>query len=81
MYYMYLLQSKKDSSLYIGTTDDLQRRFKEHNTGRSLSTRNLLPWNLVYYEAYTTLALARQREHQLKRFAKSYSMLKKRIGL
>lgn len=81
MFYLYLLQSEKNGKLYIGQTKDLKQRLKEHNSGESQFTKLYCPWKLIYYEAYLTLTLAKRRELQLKRFAKSYAMLKKRIGL
>ena len=36
MYYVYVLQSKKDKKLYMGYTDNLQKRFKQHNDGKAL---------------------------------------------
>jgi putative endonuclease len=51
-HYVYVLKSLKDHKLYIGKTDDLKRRFKEHNKGKVLSTKNRVPFELIYYEAY-----------------------------
>ncbi|OGY92307.1 MAG: hypothetical protein A3B31_00180 [Candidatus Komeilibacteria bacterium RIFCSPLOWO2_01_FULL_53_11] len=79
MYYVYILQSSRDGSLYVGYSHDLQRRFREHNTGLSSSTKSKRPWKLVYYEAYRSRSDAKWREHNLKRFAKGYAQLKKRI--
>jgi len=39
MYYVYVIQSKKDSKFYTGCTGDLQKRFTEHNEGKVLSTK------------------------------------------
>ena len=66
MYYLYVLKSKADSELYIGSTNDLRRRLIEHNTGKSLSTEFRRPFKLIYYEAYSAESDARRREHQLK---------------
>ena len=52
MFYFYVLQSLKDSTTYIGFTEDLKRRVKEHNEGRTKSIKHKLPCKLVYYEAY-----------------------------
>ena len=52
MYYVYILKSNKDDNLYIGYTNDLRRRLKEHNTSFSKATKSRLPLKLVYYEAY-----------------------------
>lgn len=52
MYYVYVLKSQKNGSLYIGYTDDLKRRFEEHNNLKSQSTKYKAPFEIVYYEAY-----------------------------
>ena len=81
MYHLYLIQSQLDQSLYIGTTSDLRRRLLEHNAGFSEFTSTKRPWKLIYCESYAIKNLAIRREKQLKRFAKSYAMLKRRLGL
>ena len=43
MYFVYVLQSKKDSEFYTGFTNDLQRRIEEHGKGLQVSTKNRLP--------------------------------------
>ncbi|MGC9610908.1 MAG: GIY-YIG nuclease family protein [Minisyncoccia bacterium] len=80
MFYVYLLKSRKDKSLYIGFAPDLKARFVKHTEGSVKSTKNLRPLELVYYEAYKSKKDALMREKQLKRFSKSYSMLKRRIN-
>lgn len=75
----YVLKSEKDASLYIGYTNDLKRRFEEHNEGKNTSTKHKALFELVYYEAYASQADAKYREKQLKRFAQSCVALKKRI--
>lgn len=52
MYYVYLLKSKKDSTLYIGYTNDLKGRLVEHNEGQSIATKHKAPFQLIYYESY-----------------------------
>jgi putative endonuclease len=79
MFYVYFLQSKKDGSLYIGYTNDLKRRFTEHNDKKNISTKHKAPFELVYYEAYKSKVDAKYRESNLKRFAGSHSKLKQRI--
>lgn len=80
MFYVYVLKSEVDQSLYIGYTNDLRRRFKEHNAKHSKYTKSKIPWVLVYYEAYKSDTDARVRESKLKQFKNSYSELKKRFG-
>lgn len=79
MHYVYLIRSKQDSSVYIGHTNDLARRLKEHNEKKSISAKRKTPYELIYYEAYKSVADAKFREDNLKRFAQAYSQLKKRI--
>jgi len=79
MFYVYVIKSKKDNSVYIGYTDNLIRRMKEHNTGKSKYTKNKYPYELIYYESYKSIADAKFRENNLKRFAQAYSQLKRRI--
>ena len=79
MFYIYVIKSRKDNSIYIGYTNDLKRRFKEHNSGKSVYTKNKFPYELIYYESYKNIADAKYREDNLKKFAQAYSQLKKRI--
>ena len=66
IFYVYVLRSSRDGKLYIGLTDDLDRRVQEHNRGKSRSTRNRRPFTLVYYEEFTTRLAAAKRERFLK---------------
>lgn len=66
MYYVYVLKSLKDSNGYIGSTDNLRRRFAEHQKGQVPSTKPRRPFELVYYEAYKNELDARLRESSLK---------------
>ena len=62
---MYVLKSKNDE-LYTGYTDNLKRRFVEHNKGLNLSTKRQIPWKIIYYEAYLNKNDAKRREEYLK---------------
>lgn len=79
MFYVYVLKSQKHGKSYIGYTDDLKRRFKEHNSGQSGFTSHGIPWRLVYYEAYLSVDDAKDREKQLKDYGSAFGFLKKRI--
>lgn len=79
MFFVYILKSKKDNNLYIGSTNDLRRRLEEHNSGKSLSTKSRMPFVLVYYEAYAIEDEARRRESSLKLHARALTQLKRRI--
>jgi len=65
-YYVYLLQSLKNRSLYIGYTTDLRKRLDYHNNGRNASTKSYMPWQLIHYEAYRNEDDAKRREKYLK---------------
>ncbi len=79
MFFVYILKSEKDKSLYIGYTSDLRKRFKEHNSGLVRSTKSKKPWQIVYYEAYASRQDAIKREENLKLRAKALRQLKNRI--
>ena len=79
MYYVYVLKSKKDYNTYIGSTNDLRRRFHEHQEGKVQSTKARRPFELVYYEAYKSEQDARHREFALKLKSRAYAQLRKRI--
>ena len=82
MFYVYVLQSEKDSNqIYFGQTNDLRRRFSEHNAGKNVSTKRYMPWKIVYYEAYVSRLQALSREKQLKLYGQARTALKKRINL
>ncbi len=66
MFYVYILQSQKNKSLYIGFTADLKRRFQEHNDGRNISTKPFKPYSLIFYEAFINKKDAVAREQYLK---------------
>jgi len=79
MFYFYTLQSLKDKDLYFGYTQDLKQRVKEHNAGRVTATKDRRPLECIYYEAYKSEKDARERERQIKRRAKAYISLKRRL--
>ena len=66
MYYVYVIQSKKDKQFYTGFTRDLENRIREHNEGRVSSTKERGPFELIYYEACLNEQDALAREKYLK---------------
>ncbi len=52
MYYVYVLQSRKDGNIYIGSTSNLKKRFEVHNAGGVESTKLRRPLVLIFYEAF-----------------------------
>ncbi|MFZ1720352.1 MAG: GIY-YIG nuclease family protein [Candidatus Moraniibacteriota bacterium] len=79
MFYVYVLKSRKDNNFYTGSTNDLKRRFAEHNSGKVFSTKLRIPFDLVYYEAYKDESDARKREQALKLRGQAMAQLRKRI--
>lgn len=79
MFFVYIIKSRKDETLYTGYTNDLRKRFKEHNLGLAKSTKLKKPWRLVYYEAYASRQDAEKREENLKLRAKALRQLLNRI--
>ena len=78
-YYTYVLKSKEDNALYIGFTENIDKRLCEHNDGKVTSTRSREPFEIVYYEACLSKELAIIREKQLKTgFGRAY--LKRRLN-
>ncbi|MBL7159164.1 GIY-YIG nuclease family protein [Candidatus Microgenomates bacterium] len=67
MHLVYILKSKKNGRYYIGSTNNLQRRLKEHKLGKSLYTKNLRPWELVFSQKYAKSKEAKKIEYKLKR--------------
>jgi putative endonuclease len=65
-YFIYILQSEKDGTYYIGHTSDLEARLRRHNQGRSAYTRDRAPWKLLYKEGLNSKAEAMRREKEIK---------------
>ena len=80
MHYVYILQSKIDDELYVGSTNDLRRRLAEHNDGKVKSTFPRRPYSLIYYEAYKAEYDARRRESALKKRGQARARLKERLS-
>ena len=66
MHYVYLLQSQKDKKWYIGYTNDLRKRFNQHNSGEATYTKNRGPFKIIYSEFCLNEQDARSREKYLK---------------
>lgn len=68
MCYVYILKSLVNSRFYIGSTNDLEGRLKEHNLGKTQSIRFTRPYELVFSQTFKSLAQAREIEYKLKQF-------------
>ncbi len=65
-YFVCVLKSEVDSRFYVGMTVDVEKRLKEHNAGKTKSTKGYKPWVLFFFEEYATRTDARAREVYLK---------------
>lgn len=88
MYYVYILQSLIDKKLYVGYTNNIERRFAEHNKGLVSVTKHRRPFKIIYLEGYLNQQDATLREKffktgwgrtHLKKVLKNY--LLKQVGL
>ncbi len=66
MFYVYVLQSLKDRNFYVGYTNNLKRRQKEHQDNNVISTKNRGPLKLIYCEICLNQQDATHREKYLK---------------
>ncbi|OGE88379.1 MAG: endonuclease [Candidatus Doudnabacteria bacterium RIFCSPLOWO2_02_FULL_49_13] len=67
-FYAYILKSQKHGRYYVGSTNDLQDRLKRHNAGYNKSTKDGVPWELVYSETFLTKQEAYKRELKIKSY-------------
>ena len=70
MFYVYLLRNCKTRKTYIGYTNNLKRRIKEHEDKNP---------ELIYYEAYKSEEDARERERKLKQRGQTVRRLKEKL--
>ena len=66
-FYVYILQSLKDFSFYVGQCDDLDYRMSKHFDGMSKYTSSKRPLRLVYFEVFKTRTEALKREKEIKK--------------
>jgi putative endonuclease len=74
-YYVYLLASKINGTLYIGMTNDLQRRVYEHKMGiKKGFTQKYGVNKLVYFECFQSVNEAIKREKNLKKWKRNWKI-------
>ena len=74
MWYVYILRGSKTKQIYIGLSEDLKRRVKEHQ-----QLQRHKGWRLIYYEAYLNQDDAVKREQMLKHYGSAKQSLLKRL--
>ncbi len=72
-YHVYIIESLKDGTYYVGSTQNLTERIERHDQGRSIYTKVKKPWKLLYSETHPDRSTASIRENEIKsRKSKSY---------
>jgi putative endonuclease len=66
-YFVYILVSLKDGTLYTGQTNNLKKRLEQHNKGLVKSTLPKAPFRIAYFEKYETRSDAMFREWEFKK--------------
>jgi putative endonuclease len=66
-HFVYILQSQKDGSYYVGASKNVETRLDQHNRGAGRSTRARRPWRLIYTEEHNTRSEAVRREGEIKK--------------
>jgi len=67
MYYVYLIQSETfPDQRYIGYTENVEQRIKDHNKGQSTHTNKFKPWKLIAFQAFSDKEKAIKFEYYLK---------------
>ena len=74
-YFVYILASQRNGTLYVGVTNDLVRRMSAHK-GKPVPgfTRKYGVDKLVYFEEYSSILEARARERSLKRWHRAWKL-------
>ena len=78
MWFVYILKSLKDKNLYVGSTNDIERRLAEHNSGKVDSTKHRVPLILEAYIAVKNKDKAIELEQYFKT-GSGKAILQKRI--
>jgi len=66
MYFTYIIKSDKYNWFYVGITNNLNKRLKQHNGKKTSSTRKYAPFNLVYSKKFSNRIETRDYEKYLK---------------
>lgn len=75
MYFVYIMASSKEGTIYIGSTNNLLRRVWEHKNSLIKGfTNKYKVHNLVYFEQYEDIGLANQREANMKHWYRKWKL-------
>jgi len=66
MYYTYIIKSNKFDFYYKGHCENLNKRLSQHNSGMTVSIKQYIPFEIVYFEKFETREEAVRREKYFK---------------
>ena len=78
-YFVYILKSSINNDIYIGSTENIEKRLAKHNRGEVQSTKAYRPWEMMQVEIFPSRQEARKRELRIKSW-KSRKAIEKLIG-
>jgi putative endonuclease len=65
-YFVYAIKSEVDGRIYVGFSENVQNRIKEHNSGKTKSTKGYRPWKLFFTLECESRKEAREKEKYYK---------------
>ena len=66
IYFVYVIKSVFKNYIYVGLTNNIDRRFNQHNLGKEKTTKPYKPFKLILVEEFNSRPLARKRDIYLK---------------
>jgi putative endonuclease len=66
MFYVYVISSLTRNYIYVGLTDNVERRINEHQSGKNKTTKPYKPYKVILIEQFETRVKARMKEKYLK---------------
>jgi putative endonuclease len=81
MYFVYLIVSKnkKRTISYVGYTNNIKKRLKDHNNSKGAKFTKGRKWKLAYYKSYDNKIVAMKEEYKLKNNYKLRNTIKKNL--
>ncbi len=65
-YFVYVIKSEVDGRIYVGFSENVQKRLREHNSGKTKSTKGYRLWKLIFTKECETRIQARELEKYYK---------------
>ncbi|MBI2446869.1 MAG: GIY-YIG nuclease family protein [Parcubacteria group bacterium] len=65
-YFVYAIRSTQRNYIYVGLTNNIERRIKQHNDGKEKTTRAYSPFRVIYVDKFEDRKSAREKEKYLK---------------